>query len=156
MRYPDSKNKNSIQDGLEFQDVVMETLAQYGVIIQNYSSRKYQFEHGENRQGWEIKRDNWCTKSGRLSIEIAERTAVDKPWVDSGIYSGKHWVYIQGNKACFWLFFTSFLQKLHKSKQKDYEEKEESTVRTFYLPVADADKYGHRFDIEGNGNRIAF
>lgn len=140
-RYPDSKNCNSIQQGLEFQDFVMETLwSEYGLIIQNYTSKKYQLSKGENVQGFEIKLDNWCTQTHRLSIEVAERTAIDRPWVDSGIYAGKSIFYIHGNLKCFWLFLTSFLQRLHRTGR--YETKTEATIKAFYLPEADAGKYG--------------
>ncbi len=146
MRYPDCKNKNSIQDGLEFQDFVMETLAkQHGIIIQVFGSRKYQFSHGESVQRYEIKLDRRCTETGRLSIEIAEKTSSEADWVQSGIYAGNSLFYVQGNYSCFWLFMTKFLVKLHKAKNKDYEEKEETTIKAFYLPLKDADKYGLKF-----------
>lgn len=152
-RYPDSKNPNSIEEGLEFQDLVTDVLARAGILIQNYCSKEYQLRKGENRQGSEIKLDNWCTTSHRLSIEISERTAEDKPWVPSGIYACKGPFYIHGNTTTFWLFLTKFLKKLHCLKKKDseepkYEGKEEPTVRTFYLPESDADKYGLRFNVE--------
>ena len=148
VRYPDSRNDRSIQDGLEFQDLVTDRLAQDGIIIQNYCSKAYQLQKGENRQGWEIKLDNRCTETGRLSIEVAERTALDRPWVPSGIYAGHSAFYIHGNRERFWLFETSFLQRLHKTAR--YAEKDDNppTIRTFYLPISDADKYGLRFEVE--------
>jgi len=145
-RYPDSKNPNSIQDGLEFQDFVMETLAkEHGIYIQNYSSKKYQLNKGENIQRFEIKLDMRCTETRRLSIEIAERTALDRPWVNSGIYANKSFFYVHGNFECFWIFITSFLQQLEKVKQEEeykYQHKEETTIKAFYLPIEDANKYG--------------
>ena len=148
-RYPDSPNHNSVQDGLEFQDVVTDTLAEHGLIIQNYGSKQYQLNVGENRQHIEIKLDNRCTETGRLSIEVAEKTAVNRDWVPSGIYRDDSWLYVQGNRTRIWIFFTSFLRSLHRFK--DYTEHEEPkdapTIRAFFLPIADADKYGHCFDV---------
>jgi len=155
-RYPDSRNPNSIQHGLEFQDLITDCLREHGLYVQNYSSRKYQLDKGENVQGWEIKYDSWCTKSGRLSIEVEERTALDRPWVKSGIYSGKSWLYIQGNEQRFWVFFTSFLRQLHQSGRYAEKDDNPATIKTFYLPVSDADKYGQRFDIEQVERELAF
>jgi len=129
----------------------MDSLAERGIILQNYSSKKYQYEKGENRQGWEIKFDSWCTKSGRLSIEVAEKTANDSPWVSSGVYSNDgSWIYVQGNLECFWIFLKSFLRNLYwctnGKGEPRYERKEETTIKTFYLPIEDADKYGQRFE----------
>ena len=55
--YPDSVNKHSIGDGILFQDVVTDTLAEHGIIVQNYGSKQYQLNVGENRQNIEIKLD---------------------------------------------------------------------------------------------------
>jgi len=143
-RYKDSKNKTSIEDGLGFQDLVMDTLAEHGIIVQNYTSKEYQFNIGENRQGIEIKLDNRCTETGRLSIEIAEKTAIDNPWVKSGIYRADSWLYVHGNKTKIWVFFTDFLRQLHKSKR--YAEHEEETIKGFFMPIKDANKYGKCFD----------
>ena len=152
-RYPDSKNKNSITDGLEFQDWVTDLLSRHGIIIQNYCSRKYQFTRGENRQGFEIKLDRRCTETGRLSIETYEKTEVNAQWVQSGILREDGSIfYVQGNCECVWIFLKKFLQKLYWANNGDdkprYERKEEATIKAFYLPIEDADKYGHRIEPE--------
>jgi hypothetical protein len=156
-RYPDSPNANSIQQGLEFQDFVMKTLlAKWGVCLQNFSSAKYQFEFGENIQGWEIKLDNLFLKTGRLSIEIAEKSrAANAKWVASGIYRDDNAkFYVQGNFNRIYVFHKKILVLLHKSGR--YEEKEELTVRAFYLPLEDADKFGERVDVLSSDTNLWF
>ena len=57
------------------------------IILQNMSSQKYQFNIGENLQGFEIKLDTRCTETGRMSIEVAEKSRADSTkWTPSGIY----------------------------------------------------------------------
>ena len=150
-RYPNSKNKNSEEEGNQFQDFVVDLLFDMGIVIQNYTSRKYQYEKGENKQGIEIKLDNWCSKSKRLSIEIAERTCIENSFVESGIYrKDNSFLYIQGNFDIVFIFQKSLLQLLHKSGR--YEEKEEETIKAFYLPFTDAEKYAAKV-VKINKNR---
>jgi hypothetical protein len=86
-RYPDSKDQQSDENGREFQDFCCVELARVGIVVQLFSSRRYQFEQGESVQGVEIKLDRRCTETGRLSIEIAEKTRADqRNWIASGIY----------------------------------------------------------------------
>lgn len=144
-RYPDSKNPYSTKEGLEFQDFIADELFTLGIIIQNYSSKKYQLTVGENRQGVEIKLDNRCTETGRMSIEIAEKSkASNWEFVPSGIYRRDNTIlYIQGNYNLYAIFSKKFLISLHK---KDIYEEHESprnnpTVRAFFLPLPAVEKY---------------
>jgi hypothetical protein len=142
-----SGHKDSFEVGNEFQDFVCMELAKQNIILQNINSKKFQFEVGENLQGFEIKYDSRCTgdngtvATNRLSIEIAEKTrAENSDFIPSGIYRNDNsWLYIQGNYMNFWIFSKNLLQKLHNSGR--YEESELPTVKKFYLPIADADKY---------------
>ena len=142
-----SGHGNSFEVGNEFQDFVCIELAKQSIILQNINSKKFQFNIGENLQGFEIKFDSRCTgdngtsATNRLSIEIAEKTqAVNMNYVASGIYrQDNSWLYIQGNYMNFWIFSKNILQGLHKSGR--YEQHNLPTVKKFYLPIADADKY---------------
>lgn len=145
--------QDSFEVGNEFQDFVCIELAKDGIIMQNINSKKYQFNVGENLQGFEIKFDSWCTgynrpkASNRLSIEVSEKTNEQNvSYVPSGIYRNDNtWLYIQGSYDCFWVFPVKILRELHKSGR--YIEKEEPTIKTFYLPVKDADRYcAKKFD----------
>lgn len=135
-QYPDAKSPSSFEDGLEFQDWVCDVLARKRhIIIQNLSSRKYQFEYGENLQGIEIKLDRRCTETGRLSIEIAEKSAAhNNNWVPSGIYRNDNtWLYIQGNQSVLFLFARNLLRRYHaKAHPLEHEEK---TVKGYFLKL---------------------
>jgi hypothetical protein len=141
MNYPDCKDKNSFNSGIEFEDYVCCALAKEGIIIQNIHSKTFQYQTGENLQGFEIKLDRYFIGTGRLSIEVAEKTrADDKDWIPSGIYrKDRSWLYIQGNYERIYIFQKSILILLHRSER--YKEDQTPTVKKFYLPIKDAEKY---------------
>jgi hypothetical protein len=142
-----SGHSNSLEVGNQFEDFVCIELAKRGIILQNIHSKKFQYNTGENLQGFEIKLDNRCTgcnntaPTNQLSIEIAEKTKKEnKDFVPSGIYrSDNSWLYIQGNYDVFWIFSKKMLKGLHKSNK--YNEHKLDTIVKFYLPIEDADKY---------------
>ena len=147
--YPDSKNKEAFEQGLEFQDFIMERMTKLGFYLQCYSSRSYQIERGESVQRAEIKLDNRCTETGRLSIEVAERTAIGKPWVPSGIMRQDNSIfYIQGNRKLFFMFDKRFLIRWHDYKlHRKIVEK--PTVKTFYISLEQAKIYSILFVEDG-------
>lgn len=114
------------EDALEFQDFVCRKLITIGVLIQNYSSRKYQHEHGENVQGFEIKYDRRLEKTGNVFFETAEK-ATDRSgdFVPSGILRQNHWIYVIGNYKELFLFDSNRLREIWKryaSFQKKYPD----------------------------------
>jgi hypothetical protein len=145
--YPDAKHIDSLQVGAEFLDFVVIVLHRFGLYLQPFTSKKYQYNKGESFQGWEIKLDNRFTDTGRLSIEIAEKTSAGQSsWTPSGIYRNDNtWLYIQGNYEYFYIFAKSILKLLHARKklngEKFYIEEEMPTIKKFYLPLKDAEKY---------------
>lgn len=143
--YPDAKRPTVFREGIEYQDFVCTELAKRHIILQNFSSKKYQFDVGENLQGFEIKLDNLCTQTHRLSIETAERSRKEIPnFTPSGIYRDDNsWLYIHGNYECIFVFAKNFLRALHRSGR--YPEHEIDTIRKFYLPWDDARKYAATF-----------
>lgn len=145
-QYPDAKSKSSFQDGLEFQDFVCCKLAEYGIILQNLGSRRYQFAVGENIQGFEIKLDERCDQTGRLSIEVAEKSRNDPalPWTPSGIMRNDNsWLYIQGNRRALYVFPKNILVR-HYINHKPETDDKFGTVRTFYIPVETARRWACR------------
>lgn len=141
--YPNEQYRQDFQDGLEYQDFVMEVLAREGLYVQYYVSRKSQYTIGESRQGVEVKLDRRCTE-GRLSIEIAAKTdARLSDWTLGGIYRADNtWLYVQGNYQLIFVFAKTTLHLLHATKR--YQEHTLPTVRKFYLPLDDARKYAAR------------
>jgi hypothetical protein len=138
--YPHAPVKNSLERGLEFQDFVAIALAQRGIILQNIASKKYQLEVGENLQGFEIKLDQRCTDTKRLSIEVAEKSNRDVfVWTPSGILrEDNSIVYIQGNYDCFWVFGKKWLRRWMDEKSPPVDEFN-GTIRRFFLDIEVAD-----------------
>jgi len=143
--YPDAKSPTAYQDGLEFQDFVCDVLSQHGVIIQNFGSKKFQWNKGENRQSWEIKLDKRCTETGRMSIEVAEKSSRDVScWTKSGIFSKVNsWLYIQGNYEFLAIFSTRWLRRYHDEIKPEIHEKR-GTIKTFYLPLETVKNYAEK------------
>jgi hypothetical protein len=136
-KYKDSRNPKSVQDGLEFQDFVIDKCKEhFGLVIQCYSSQKYQSAKGESVDGTEIKFDRHCTNTGRLSIEVEERSSEDKLfWWPSGIDSkDRSRTYVQGNLVRFWVFDTDDLRKYWVTEAPEIHENT-PTVRSFYVSL---------------------
>jgi hypothetical protein len=144
--YEDAKSKTSFQDGLEFQDFVCTQLARHAVLLQNLASKKYQIQVGENLQGFEIKYDDWCSKSDRISIEVAEKTRADPllQWTPSGILRNDNtWLYIQGNREILFIFAKRWLLNVHE-RHKDkpgFIIEKRGTIKTFYIDNITARKH---------------
>jgi hypothetical protein len=134
--YPDAKSADPFEDGLEFQDFVCEALARHGIILQNFMSRKFQWSKGENIQGWEIKLDQRCTETRRMSIEVAEKSSCEvRFWTRSGIFSPVDpWLYIQGNRELVAIFSTRWLRRYHDEKNPKIHENR-PTVQSFFIPI---------------------
>jgi len=147
MRYDieNSGHDDSLIVGEFFQNFVKDIIKEkFGIKIDYYTSKDDQYHKGESLQGWEIKYDQHCGKeySKGVSIEIAEKIhQTDLNWINSGIYRSDNSInFVQGNTdTVIYIFCKKLLQLLHQSGR--YKEKEELTIRTFYLPYSDADKY---------------
>lgn len=134
--YPDAKHANEFQRGMEFQDFVCAAFAREHIILQNLVSKKWQYDVGENLQGFEIKLDDPCSNSKRLSIEVAEKSRADPElyWTPSGIMRNDNsWLYIQGNRNILFVFDKKWLRRWYHTKRPAVEEKH-GTICTFYLP----------------------
>ena len=140
-KYPDATIENSHRVGIEFQDFVCIELAKTGVILQNLCSKKYQFEKGENLQGFEIKYDSRFLDTGRLSIEVAEKSKADnEKWIPSGIYARDDcWLYIQGNYSRIYIFSTNWLRRYCEEKSVPIKEFN-GTIKRFFIPLQLCDR----------------
>ena len=140
IKYPDAQQENSYEDGMVFQDFVSDVMfVKMGIALSNYSSRRYQLNKGENAQRCEIKLDARCTETGRLSIEVGEKTRNDqnRDWVDSGIMRDNMF-YVQGNYKKFYVFANRHLRSYYKKNDPEVSPKY-GTIRTFYIPEQTAE-----------------
>lgn len=135
--------KEKLEGALEFQDFVLSTLHANGLSVVQFSSKKYQIEHGETSGGIEIKHDEMYKKTGNLYIEIAEKAhPSNKNYAYSGIYRNDNsWLYAIGDYETFFIFAKSTLKLLHRSKTHEYQRKEIPTSKGFLLPHKDAEKF---------------
>jgi hypothetical protein len=145
-QYPDAKHENSLEIGHQYQDFVMDELIKYGILLQCYSSKKYQYDKGESLAGIEVKYDDWCTRSNRLSIEVQEKADILKPeWTDSGILRQDNtWLYVQGDYNIIYVFAKRFLVNYFHAHVKHkglVPEEKHGTIKTFYLDEAHCQKY---------------
>ena len=138
--YPDAPIEDPYMIGMEFEDFVRDKCSEIGLVLQRFSSFKYQLERGDGQVD-EIKLDTRCTDTGRLSIEIAEKSKATNPsFVSSGIYADSDfWLYIQGNEHIIFIFPRNLLQLLHRTGR--YKEHQMKTIKKYYLPLSDALKY---------------
>ncbi len=139
--YPDAIRPTTFQEGQEFEDFVCLQLAEKKKLyIQNLKAKRFQLQLGENLQGVEIKLDNLCTRTGRLSIEVAEKSKATNPnWIPSGIYRNDNsWLYIQGNREKFWCFTVKQLKR-YEVVNKPRREQARGTVLKFYISIKAAD-----------------
>ncbi len=115
--------QNCLDEGTVYQDFVVQMLRKKkGWFISVFSSLFYQFNEGESDQGFEIKLDQPSASSGRILIETAERTSIDKKWTPSGIYRRDNTIhYIVGNYEFFYVFDVKSLRRVHE-KFKKYKE----------------------------------
>jgi len=147
MNYPDCPDPDSLESGNSFQDMVADVLFnKLHIIIQYITSKNGQYKTGESMQGIEVKLDRRCTETRRLSIEIAEKTQASLPnWTPSGIYRNDNsWLYVQGNEKTIWIFSHTMLRLLHKSGKYAPDKEAYGTIKKYYLPVSDADKYADK------------
>lgn len=147
-----NKHKNSFEVGLEFQDfIITKLLRDFGIVIQPYSSKKYQFEIGESLQGYEIKYDarstGDCTygynvATNNVAIEVYEKTNENNDkWIPSGILREDNTIYyVIGNYDMCWIVDKIVLRRMLKSG--NYEIKITlPTIKTMLIPINIMDEY---------------
>uniref|UniRef100_A0A6M3J4U2 Uncharacterized protein n=1 Tax=viral metagenome TaxID=1070528 RepID=A0A6M3J4U2_9ZZZZ len=139
--YPDADRPSVFEEGLEFQDFVADLLLrELGIALTSFSSRRYQWVHGENRQGIEIKLDKRILETGNVSIEVAEKSRADMPtWTPSGIMRHDNaWLYVQGNPQIVLVFGKATLRLVYKKRYASKVWQPKPTIRTFLLPLSEA------------------
>lgn len=82
----------------EYQDFIVDQLMRRGIVINQYSSKKYQNDVGESALGIEVKFDMRLHETGNVYIEVAERKSPDKDFVPSGVLRNDNsWLFLIGN-----------------------------------------------------------
>ena len=108
---------NRINAGEEYQDFICDQLrkANPPIIVQCYSSRRYQWERGESAQGIEIKFDDQSGHTPNLFIEYEEKTNKNnREYVPSGIMrKDNSWLYLIGNYIEAFLFSKEQLRRIY-------------------------------------------
>ena len=141
--YPDAPKQTSYEESMEYQDFVVDILIKnLGLAISNYSSRRYQFNIGESRQGIEIKLDKRISPKGNVSIEVYEKSkASNRLWVKSGILRDDNtWLYIQGNYDYIFIFSKRALRKIYEEKYITKVWEPKPTIKTFLISFSEAER----------------
>ena len=130
--------KQKLEQGLHYQDFVIEKLYDRGLPIISYASKEYQNMIGENKAGIEIKNDTKFSITGNFYVEIAEKSnANNLNYIASGIFRNDNtWLYVIGNKEWIYVFAKNQLILLYNAKI--YKEVITSTSQGFLLPIKDA------------------
>ena len=134
---------SQLEAGEWYQEIVASAIKrQFGYEINYYTTRKEQYEIGESVQGFEIKYDRLIAKTGRLSIEIAEKTRADLPnFTPSGIFRQDNTIhYAQGDASWCWCFRKTALQEYYCRVAPPTIDNNPPTIIKFYLSIEQADQ----------------
>ena len=91
---------DKLEQGAQYQDFITDVLSsQYGISLNAYSSKKYQYERGESASGIEVKFDDRMHETGNVYIEIAEKSHSEiDDYTPSGICRNDNtWLYLIGD-----------------------------------------------------------
>lgn len=146
--------QNKLHEALEYQDFVAEELYKVGLPLFNYASKKYQYEHGENKLGIEIKHDQKFFLTGNLWIEVAEKShPQNECYVASGIQrKDNSWLYVIGDYSIIFIFSKNLLKILMETGKYEIRENNTRTSKGFLLSGTEGKKYAARI-IELNTSR---
>ena len=135
--------EEQLELGQEFQDHCMEIIwERLNILLGNYSSKKYQYKHGENMQGFELKYDRSFEETGNLWIEVSKRKSPYEPYYTAGIYHQDNaWLYCIGNYKILFIFSKKLLRQLHKTGKYLVRPNKLDTSKCFLLSTEEADKY---------------
>jgi len=138
--------RTQIEDGLLFQDFVVDLAWKAGLVIAQYASKTYQITIGESRSGVEIKHDKKMKTTGMIYLETAEKARPRPgPYVPSGIMREGHWLYAIGDYDTVFFFPNNFLRSLYEAKNGKgaplFRRVETPTSQAFLLPLREGRKY---------------
>lgn len=143
VEYPDNKHADPLKIGEAYQEKIARIIKErYGVTIHYYKTKREQYTIGESVEGFEIKFDSWISRSGRMSIEVGEKTRKDLPhFTDSGILrmDNTKW-YCQGDNFYCWVFSKKKLRDYYFMSKPHVIDDNPPTIRKFYIRLDVADK----------------
>lgn len=143
MTYPNSKHLDPLSLGELYQDLIKHLLLKmYGIKVHFYHTKEAQYNIGESIEGIEVKLDNLCTKTHRLSIETGEKTQANlASFTPSGIMRKDNTIwYAQGSMTHCWIFLKRDLQLFFKTRRPTIIDNDPKTIQKFYLYLSEADK----------------
>tara|TARA_R110002020_G_scaffold406109_1_gene616140 strand:+ start:161 stop:592 length:432 start_codon:yes stop_codon:yes gene_type:complete len=141
-------NPNTLELGRQFQDTILFDLNKRGISFSNYTSKKFQYEVGENTAGIEIKHDMKFRITGNLFIEIATKTR-NNDWIKSGIFRDDNsWLFLIGDQKKYWIFGKKSLQRVLNFS--NFKSILTTDSKGYLLPVKDADNFAEKV-IENKG-----
>lgn len=144
MKFDYSANYTTQLEGAqEFQDFWCSYLWKNECLaIGNFGSKKYQYNVGENLQGFEFKHDKKFEITGNFWIETKERTNPNYGYVISGIFrEDNSWMYCIGNYKVLYLFSKKWLQRYCNAAKVEIRENNIKTSFGFLLTKELADTY---------------
>jgi hypothetical protein len=133
--------EEKLQQGLYYQDFVIEQLYKIGLPLISYSSKEFQNRIGENKAGIEIKNDQKFRQTNNFYIEVSEKSnANNLQYVKSGIYRNDNtWLYLIGDFKSIYIFSKKQLILLYE--KKIFRKVETPTSIGYLLPLKNSEKY---------------
>lgn len=137
--------RDNLRDGNEFQDYATIQLLKCGIVVNQFSSEKYQSEYGESSSGIEIKYDRKFRETGNFYIEYQEKSNKNNPYyVDSGILRKDNtWLWVIGDYDDLYIVPKKDLRRLYIWTRRHLETAaangirliEKETSRGMLVPV---------------------
>ncbi len=126
-----------------YEDFLSVKLLLHGIVLQNFKTKKMQYDRGENVLGMEIKLDRRMAETGNVYIEIAEKAGIrEGDYFPSGIYRGDEtWLYGIGDYKEFFIFSKRTLLQIHKAAPSWITLKQIPTSKGFVMSQAKAREY---------------
>jgi len=130
--------------GLKFESFIMDWFAkEKNINLSHYTTYEEQIHKGENRQGIEIKNDQIFKNSGNLFISVERDYGYTTH--PSGIFKDQSWLYVIGDKDCFYIFSTKQLRQIYYGNNpkliSGFKTAKGGTEKGFLLSKAKADKF---------------
>lgn len=129
-------DKELIEEGYEYQDFISVKLLKLGMNLNQFVSRKYQYEIGESVSGIEVKYDKKMNQTGNIYIELEEKH-YGSNFVPSGVNRQDNtWIYLIGDKTVAYMFLKHQLKFLCDNYEKyKFKKVETETSKGILIPL---------------------